>query len=215
MTRGLPWLIGLAGLLLIVFALVTQPASAAAPARGPVDPLAVANTVWPGSPCTGNLHVTFHRDLGSEPDNSGLLSTVIAVATGIVVNADGSFDRVSCDIAVDPAYWAQADTEERCKVLSHEAGHLDGLHHTATGVMSPDHTGWFAPCATTRERVMHQLAGNAGVPDYDVQCSRWQGRVLPCTVWLASRVARYRASVSGSGFVIRRVHPAHARNRTS
>lgn len=155
-----------------------------------LDPLAVANNAWPGSPCTGKLQITLDVTLALR----GRAGEAVGVARG------------DCEFSVDPVYWAKATPQERCQIAAHEAGHLAGLGHSLTGVMRPDHSGFYAPCATLRDRIEHDLQVRTAATNFNVQCGKQIGRVITCRVWLTSHVARFRVAVSGERFMARRVH---------
>lgn len=111
----------------------------AAPARA--GPLAVANAAWPGSPCAGLVNVTFDETLY---DRTGF----VGGAAGIrVVTANGSWVRVSCKVLLDTQEWRFSTPRERCRILTHEAGHLaHGPLHVPGTIMAADHSGPFPPC---------------------------------------------------------------------
>ena len=171
---------------------------AAVQAKASVDPLVVANSAWPGSPCAGQLEMQFDSTLS--------LRGRAAEAVGVLVDAFDNYELVSCAFTVDPVYWLRASPYERCLIASHEAGHLAGHHHQATGVMREDHSDWFEPCASLRQRIVQHLAQRTGASETNVVCSARESRVIPCTVFLTRHVARFRVSVRGDVFVARRVH---------
>lgn len=178
--------------LLIVLCLLASSAQASV-----IDPLAVANKAWPGSPCAGKLRMTFDATLS--------LAGEAGNAIGVLVGDDGSYTTQSCDFAVDPAYWGKATPRERCQIAAHEAGHLAGLHHSLTGVMREDHSGWYAPCASLRDRIEHALVQRTGAADYNIVCGKQSGAVLYCKTFLTSHVARFRVRVAGDAFTFVRV----------
>lgn len=164
-----------------------------------IDPIAIANKAWPGSPCAGKLVLGFDPTL--------IARGRMAEAIGIEFHTDGTKDVSSCEFTVDTQAWRGLTQEQQCWAAVHEAGHLAGRDHTSTGVMTSGFfEGWYAPCAPMRERIQHDL--ETAHPNTFVQCGRWQGRVLSCRMEFAHRIVRYRAAVSGDLFVIRRVHGA-------
>ncbi|HEX4364694.1 MAG TPA: hypothetical protein VHZ75_09100 [Solirubrobacteraceae bacterium] len=159
--------------------------------------LAVADSVWPGSPCVGRIVIV--------PDLA-MPANFVGQALGIL-DLGTAWRRVSCEIALRPSYWAQASPVEQCKIVVHEAGHLaNGPGHTHDGgVMDPDHGGdaYYEPCETIRARIVHTL--DVEHPAHAVQCDRWQGRVLPCQVRYFDHAVKYRARTRGTAFAIERV----------
>lgn len=81
--------------------------------------LAAVQTAWQWSPCTNRIRVYWDPTLAAH--------SRAGEASGIRFGADGaSWQRVSCDIALDPAYWMTIGRAQRAKILLHEAGHLAG-----------------------------------------------------------------------------------------
>lgn len=116
--------------------------------------VAVAEAAWPGSPCAGGINVTVAPlpPIGNE--------VLDGYATGVEVAPDGSFVTRSCDIQIDPQVLA-VGPEHTCDVIVHEAGHLAGLQHTATGIMAPS-AGTFPAChpvLSPRAQVQELLSG--------------------------------------------------------
>jgi hypothetical protein len=176
-------------LCLAVLAALIVPASASA-----ATDLQIADAAWgPHATCAGRVQVAFdHAVAGRDEANE------VGYATGIEAQPDGSWILRSCVITLDPAWYAQATAEQRCEVIVHEVGHLAGHRHEEGGVMSSP-PGPFVPCMrlTLRGRIVLALAARSPAGS-SVQCSRWQGRVLPCRVTLYRRVSAVEADESGS-----------------
>ncbi len=134
----------------VAAALMTAPAAA-----GAADPVAVANAAWPGSPCTGQLVITFDPAVGARGHGEE--------AVGIIAHPDRPWELRTCDLLVDPVSWAHADPEARCLVLVHGAGHLDGRDHAERGVMAATpERGSVPACMTLRARIIRDIAAMPG-----------------------------------------------------
>lgn len=126
--------------LTITLALLAMPALLLAPAaQATPDPIAVAQTAWSGSPCTNRIRVYW--------DHGITAYGFVGVASGIQVNPGGTWQRISCDVVLDPVYWGHNGYYERLAVILHEAGHLSGgPGHLTVGIMTPDHHACWPLC---------------------------------------------------------------------
>lgn len=156
----------------------------------------IADATWPDSPCVGQLIVQF-----GEIHTPGAAGE----ATGMENYADGTSFLRSCVMTVDPVQWAAMTPYARCKIVVHEAGHLDGHGHTEHGVMAPDSDDSqpFAPCDVwqpTGYRVYEVLASSAPL----AVCNGWHGGRLRCTTEHDDGTHRhyYEATRAGDGFLL-------------
>lgn len=130
-------LIIMLGLIAIGYGCSVDQADAATPHHK--DPLAVAQTAWRGSPCTGKISIIW--------THSVVTNDHVAEAMGINIEPDGSWHRDPahlCQIAIDPVYYHAAGYDEKLAIDLHEAGHLahGPAHHPGEGwIMSADHSG--------------------------------------------------------------------------
>lgn len=176
-------------------------------------PEQIADAAWPQSPCHGQP-VTEIFKVGLIASDTG--DQLAGYASGLLSGGDGMpvvpFVAARCEITTDPVEYAQMTPERKCLYKVHEYGHLAGLQHAATGPMSTNRVRYYAPCATLRGRVRHDIA--AVLPtDTTVACDRWRGRVMSCRGdWVdgqRERTAWFRArrglGVRGELYTIRRV----------
>jgi hypothetical protein len=189
--------------LIAAFSLQAAPAIAQDPAY-PARMLTIAYHTMPG-PCNTTNPVTIQW----QPIPGGYIG---AADPGLNVDpVTGEWTFRSCTIELDPAWWATATDVDRCKIITHEVGHLGLRHHTPTGVMAFDMGGDYAPCDVFRtldeatDAALMELA--ATHPGWTVGCDMARGRMVPCEATRHRRLVRYRVKVRGGLYMIRRVHP--------
>jgi hypothetical protein len=170
-------------------------------------PEQIADVAWPNSPCHGQpVTERFQTDLIATDTGDHLAG----YASGLLNGWDGlpvvPFVAARCEITTDPVEYARMTPEQKCVYKVHEYGHLAGLQHTATGPMSIGDDRYYAPCATLRGRVRHDI--EALVPfGAQVACGRWQGRAFTCVAdWADDRGRafnrRYRVRTRGGAYAI-------------
>jgi len=153
------------------------------------NPETIAQNLYPNSPCNG------HRTIKADP----AVAARGHWAEAGVNNTD--LYALDCEIRYDPTM--TANRHKRCIIYLHEAGHQAGLNHS-TGIMSTSPPQYYEPCATLRERVIHQLENKPGV--FNVNCGRQTGRVFNCRTEYENspEIVRYRVRTRGEHFAITR-----------
>lgn len=197
-------------ILLVVIATTAAFATSASQADA-LTPEQVADAAWPNSPCHGQTIADIPK-VGITASDTG--QTLAGAASGLATDETGvpevPFRAVRCETTTDPIVYAAMTAAEKCQYRVHEAGHLAGFQHTASGPMVADpEARWYGPCHTLRERVRHDI--EAMVPlGAQVACGRWQGRSFTCITDYADARGRsfmraYRVRTRGDAYAIRRI----------
>lgn len=174
-----------------------------------LTPEQIADAAWPSSPCHGQTIVDIPK-VGIFATDTG--QALAGAASGLATDENGipvlPFRAERCETTTDPEVYAAMTSQQKCEYRVHEAGHLAGLQHAASGPMTADPgRRWYGPCHTVRERVRHDLEALTPFGG-QVACGRWQGRAFTCvTDWSDARgrsyARRYRVRTRGELYAIR------------
>lgn len=161
-----------------------------APTAQAADPFKIAAALYPSSPCAGRITVAFDPAVGARGRSEEAS-----------INNPALYPVV-CVITFDPHHESEMTPMNRCATFVHGAGHLAGLNHTPTGIMSENGANeYYEPCASIRERVMHRLE-RPGI-EY-VTCGKWTGSLMRCRAGKDGNVARYRVRSHGDTYTMKR-----------